>query len=234
MIIFILQVLLSGVLAYFSSKLIWWLPLIIFPIMLKIFIYCKGQVDPVYYDCFYEKSDDSDSEARKWGVDNDPYYILFDSFIMLVYLSWILVSSIICYKSFLSWWGILIGLIVGIVGCTVTIPLRWHRARITWHENRATAFSMLLAFVLVVIAVWADIKCSTAFCAVLGGLALQICHNLLGLVIAKPALQGKAWAFVILHILLWPIVPIAVALYAAGFFALIIQACRAGCLRLFG
>ena len=93
--------------------------------------------------------------------------------------------------------------------------------------NWATAFSMLLALVLVIIAVRADVSLLMALLMLLVGLALQGGSNLLGLAVAKPALQRKPWAIFVMRFL-WPLVPVALSLYMAGVFTLIIQGCRAG------
>jgi hypothetical protein len=92
---------------------------------------------------------------------------------------------------------------------------------------------MLLAVVLVVIAIRANVSCLTALWVLLGGLALQGGSNLIGLAVAKPALQRKPWAVFVIR-RLWPVVPVAISLYIAAVFTLIIQGCRAGCSRFTG
>ena len=93
--------------------------------------------------------------------------------------------------------------------------------------NVATALSILLALALIVIAVRANVKWLTCLWMVLGGLGLQGGTNLLALAVAKPALQRRPWAVFVVS-LLWPVVPVAIALYMAGMFTLIIKAIRAG------
>jgi hypothetical protein len=123
MLIFVFQVLLSGVIAYFSSKLYWWLPLIVFPFLLNIFIRLKSKVDPIYDDLFFEIPK---SDSRK-ELYQGTYYFFFDSLVVIVMVSWIFVSSIICYKNLGSWWAIPIGIIIGFVANVFLAPLRWRK-----------------------------------------------------------------------------------------------------------
>ena len=100
--------------------------------------------------------------------------------------------------------------------------------------NRATAFSMMLAVVLVVVAVSADAKWSTALWMIVAGLAPYVSNNLICLAVAKQAFLGAPWAVLLIRYVLWPLVPIGVALYLAGIFTLIIIGLKAGWSTVFG
>jgi len=91
--------------------------------------------------------------------------------------------------------------------------------------NRATCFSMLLSLAFVVVAVSFNLSWQDAILMIIGGLILQGCSNLICLPLIKPALEQKTWATVTIK-LMQPLVPIAMAVYIAGFFTLIIQAFR--------
>jgi hypothetical protein len=61
------------------------------------------------------------------ALENDTYYVIFDFLILLLQIGWISFSAVICYKNFTSWWGIPMGIFIGIVGGMVLIPRRWFK-----------------------------------------------------------------------------------------------------------
>ena len=99
--------------------------------------------------------------------------------------------------------------------------------------NRATCFSMLLSAAFVVLAVSMNLSWKDAILMILGGLLLQGCSNLICIPLVKPALERKHWATAIIK-LMQPVVPIAMAIYMAGVFTLIIQLSRIGISKILG
>ena len=122
MFILIFQVVIAGLLSYFSSKLFWFLPLIVFPALLKLFMHCKSRFDPVYHDLFFFRPRNNE---QKQALENNTYYVIFDFLIYLLHIGWIIFSAVICYKNFSAWWGIPIGIFIGFVGDVVLTPRRW-------------------------------------------------------------------------------------------------------------
>jgi len=104
--------------------LYWWLPLLIFPGLLKLLINLKSKVDPIYYDLFFSTPK---SDEQKEIVNDSVYYIFFDFLVIVVMASWLVISSIICYKNIGSWWAILVGLFIAFVANVFFVPLRWSK-----------------------------------------------------------------------------------------------------------
>jgi hypothetical protein len=98
--------------------------------------------------------------------------------------------------------------------------------------NRATAFSMLLAFVLVIYLVWTNVSLWTALGMMIAGFALQGASNLMCLAIAKAIIHRRPWALLIIRFL-WPLVPVAIGIAMAGYITLFIQGCRLAIVRFF-
>ena len=126
MFILIFQVLFSGVIAYFSSKIFWWFPLIVFPLLLNIFIRLKSRIDPIYGDYFFSKPH---SYSRKELYEDSSYYIFFDLLVIIVMISWIILSSVICYKNIGVWWAIPIGIMISFIANVFLAPLRWYQKK---------------------------------------------------------------------------------------------------------
>tara|TARA_B100000809_G_C15004676_1_gene482770 strand:+ start:465 stop:794 length:330 start_codon:yes stop_codon:yes gene_type:complete len=101
--------------------------------------------------------------------------------------------------------------------------------RLTPEEDRRanilTGCSMLECLVFVVIAVRYSVSWLTCLWMVLGGLGLISGSNLLCLAILKPTLARRPWAVAIVRFL-QPVPGIAIALYMAGVFTLIIKVAK--------
>ena len=92
----------GAALAWASSYLAWWAPLIVFPVVLLF----------AYYQ-FHAPMPES------------PYRAIIDFAFMLQQIGWIIVAAIISYRGFGAWWGAILGIIFGILGCGLMAPHRW-------------------------------------------------------------------------------------------------------------
>lgn len=110
--------------------------------------------------------------------------------------------------------------------------------RLTPEEDRranvATGYSMFISFVLVVFALWYGISWMTCVWMVVAGLAIHLLTNLMTLAVLKPALQGNTSVKFLVKRLLWPLVPLGIAVYMAGILTLIIKGIIAAYLAIFG
>ena len=93
---------------------------------------------------------------------------------------------------------------------------------------------MLLAIAFVVVALWMKVRWSTCLWMVLGGVGIYGASELICLGILKSILKGRQWAIDLVVWILWPLAPIAIAIYAAGIFTLLIKGLIAGYAALFG
>ena len=77
-------------------------------------------------------------------------------------------------------------------------------------------------------------KWLTAVWMILGGLALHASNNIICLTIAKPLFRGDKWAIQLVRGILWPLVPIGIAIYVGGILLLIISGLKAIWAAIFG
>lgn len=100
--------------------------------------------------------------------------------------------------------------------------------------NTATGISMFISFVLIIVALWQGVSWMTCVWMIVTGLGIQLLTNLLTLSVLKPAIQGNTGAKILVKRLLWPLVPLGIALYMAGILTLIIKGIIAAYLSIFG
>lgn len=105
---FILQIALAGVAAYFSRAVSWWLPLLVFPLLLRLFLSAKGHVDYLYYE--------------EYNFQHD---CLFDTIILFQIIIWAVICAVLCYRGFDAWWGIPVGFLIGVSAGGLTCPRGW-------------------------------------------------------------------------------------------------------------
>ena len=86
---------------------------------------------------------------------------------------------------------------------------------------------MLLSIALVSIAIWLNIRWAICFWMILGGLAIHCIINLIARAIAKCVLQRKVWAIIVITFLYF-LIPVGIAVYAAGLLTLVIKVLKAG------
>ena len=107
---FFAQVAVAGVIAYFSSPLAWWAPLLAFPLLLRLQLTLAGFYNPVYAD--------------EYNYYRNP---LFEFLVFLETLGFTIFCAFLCYYGFGAWWGILIGIFIGISAGGLTCPRGWAR-----------------------------------------------------------------------------------------------------------
>lgn len=93
---------LAALLAYLAAWLGWWVPLLVFPLVLGF--------SPT-------------QNAREMSPTRNR--ALLDFLLMLLQIGWIIGAAIICYSHFETWWGALIGVLLGFMGASWAAPRRW-------------------------------------------------------------------------------------------------------------
>ena len=100
---FLFECVLAGGLAWFAGGYIWWLSLIVFPVVMLFGPYqYRG---PMYA-----------TNGR----------IILDFITILVIIAYIGIAAYQFYIHFDGWWRIPVGLVVGFAGGTFIAPRRWH------------------------------------------------------------------------------------------------------------
>ena len=102
MVALILETLIAAALAWGSSYLAWWAPLIVFPLIVGF-----------------------GNHQYQAPMAAAPDRVLFDTLLMLQQIAWIIVAALICYFGFNAWWGALLGIMFGFFGCGIMAPRRW-------------------------------------------------------------------------------------------------------------
>ena len=107
LITYILQVIIAGTISYFLYQWIWWTGTVAFPIFMMF-----------------------GKQAWKRYIPKSKYRSILDAIIMIVHFAYVISQIIIFHLHIGSWYGWLIGLIVGWLLMGLMTPLRWK------HESR--------------------------------------------------------------------------------------------------
>jgi hypothetical protein len=100
----LLETIIAAVLAWVATYLLWWLPFIVFPLLLG---FGNHQFQP--------------------PMSASPNRVLLDFVIMIQQIAWIVVAGFIGYYGFDAWWGAALGAMFGFLGCGIMAPRRWGR-----------------------------------------------------------------------------------------------------------
>ncbi len=103
MISLILEVVIAVILSIFSYSYKWWLPVIIFPIVISF----------------------GNSVDSKEALEKNNERRILDVIIMITHISFIIVQSIIFYNNIGKWYGAVIGAVIAFLLRGFMTPKRW-------------------------------------------------------------------------------------------------------------